>query len=166
MRRNHNNEMSCSPGCRLKAGCCLYLLLTSAFLTGIACHATSKETSPSCSGREAEVGQEARQAVNAKGFGSVAPDHPTSHGIKLTWDPSAAPKSAVAGYNIFRRESGPKCNGDCKFRQLNSTHSPITGNTCTDYDVQPGHMYIYEAQTVGTNTKVSTMSNRATATLR
>jgi len=167
MRRNCDNEMG-PPGSRLKASPCVGLLLASAFLAGIPCHATSKQTSPSCSGGKAVVGQGFRQVANTKDSDAAAPDHPTSHSIKLTWDRSVSPKSAVAGYNIFRHELGPNCrknDNDCDFKQLNPPDTPITGTTCTDYAVQPGRTYIYEVQTVGTNTKVSAMSNRARATL-
>jgi len=169
MRRNHDKERGRSPGSRVKGRSCIGFLLVSALLAGMPCHATSKDTNPSCSEKKAAVGQETKQAANVEDSTAVVPDYPPSRGIKLTWDPSASPKRVVAGYNIFRCEIGPdrdRSHGECEFKQLNPHHIPIIGSTCTDYDVQPGHTYIYEAQTVGSNTRVSTMSNRATATAR
>jgi hypothetical protein len=167
--RKFDKEMASSSASRLNARPCLGLLLASAFLAGIVCHATSKQTSPSCNGGKAPAGQESRQAANANTKDSDAgvPDHPISHTIKLTWDRSASPQTAVAGYNIFRRESGPNCDkpgNTCV--QLNPATAPIQGTTCIDYDVRPGRTYIYQAQSVGTNRKLSSMSNEAKATLK
>ena len=169
MWRKLDNQMGCSPGSRLKARRCLGFFLAAAFLAGIACHATSKETIPSCSGGKAAAGQESREAAkaNTKDSKAVVPDHTTAHSIKLTWDRSASPQAVVAGYNIFRRESGPACDmpGNTCVR-LNPAATPIDGTTCIDYDVRPGHTYIYQAQSVGTNRKVSSMSKEAKAALK
>ena len=139
-----------------------------AFLVGTTRHVTSQETSPSCNDRKAAVSQEAGQTANTKPFAAVRADHSPPRSVKLTWDASASPRSTVAGYRILRRESDSSCDkarGKCGFKPLNP-HTPIPGTTCTDYDVQAGHTYVYEAQTVGKNSTVSTMSNRATATAR
>ena len=166
MWRGYKNAMR-RPACRLIARHCLGWFLMSAFLVGTICYATNPDTSPRCSDRKAAVGQEPGTTANSKAS-AVPPNHSQPHGIKLTWDPSASPKNTVAGYRIFRRESDSSCGspaGKCGFEPLNPD-TLISGTTCTDYDVQPGHTYVYEAQTVGKNTKYSTMSNPATATAR
>jgi len=152
---------------KLLLPCCLGLLLTSTLLAGKASDATSKEASLSCGEEHASASQAAGQAADRKDSAAVSTDSSRPLSIKLTWSPSASPKSAVAGYNIFRCDMGPDCyKNHSNFKQLNPLHSPIIGVTCTDYDVLSGHTYIYEAQTVGTNTKVSTMSNQAKAVAR
>ena len=96
--------------------------------------------------------------------GAVVNDKP--HSIKLKWNPSASPQTMVKGYFIFRRESGPSCEKrDNACVNLN-TGNPIIGTSCTDFAVQAGHTYIYQAQTAGSNKTVSVFSKEATATAR
>lgn len=168
MWHEFDNQRTGSSGSSRKARCCLGFLLASAFLAGMACHATSKETSPSCSDASAAVPQQVQQAASTQDSDAAHPGHSRPRSIKLTWDPGSSPKGAVAGYRIFRRESDSTCDraaGACEFKPLNP-HTPIKGTTCTDYDVQPGRTYLYEVETVGTNHKVSTRSNQAKASLR
>lgn len=93
-----------------------------------------------------------------------APPNAIRHGIRLQWKPSPSPNATVAGYNIFRRESGPDCQqkvNSCQ--QINQ--AIISATTCVDYSAQPGRTYIYQAQTVSHSGLRSAMSNEAKATL-
>jgi hypothetical protein len=88
------------------------------------------------------------------------------HGIKLTWEASTSPAKQVKGYYIFRRESGPSCQSEKnKCERLNPTML-MQGTSCTDYEVQPSHTYIYQVQTVSISTSLSKFSNEAKATAR
>jgi len=96
--------------------------------------------------------------------GAAANDKP--HSIKLSWNPSTSPANMVEGYFIFRRESGPDCQKPGNTCVRLNADTPIAGNSCTDYAVQPGHTYIYQARTAGSNSTASGFSNEARATAR
>jgi len=155
------DEMGRCPHCKLGKRRCSGAFLIFTLLVAMTSHATSQEASPSCKDGKvvaAHAGAQTQSTTPSAG----------SPGIRLTWDPSASPKSTVAGYNILRRELDPSCEGTlgkCGFKPLNP-HTPIAGTTCTDYEVQTGHTYVYEAQTVGKDSKLSPVSNQATAKAR
>lgn len=94
------------------------------------------------------------------------PAGPTPHSVKLSWQASvpanAAPQSAVAGYNIYRRESGNPCEQP-RASCVKINKVLITGTACVDYDVSSGHTYIYEAQAVSVAHVPSRMSKQAKA---
>ena len=76
------------------------------------------------------------------------------HRVKLSWD---APADAVQGYIIERKELGT--GGDYKKISL----VPIRETSCNDYEVIPGHTYLYRARSVGSEGRVSGPSNQAQA---
>jgi hypothetical protein len=106
---------------------------------------------------------------------NVAPGAPAAgtqtskpHGIRLSWTASVpastTARDAVAGYNIFRRESGKDCQqpgNSCQ--KINIVL--ISETSCTDYSAEPGHTYIYQAQAVSYGKMVSGLSREAKAAL-
>ena len=87
------------------------------------------------------------------------------HSIKLTWDPSKSPSSNVKGYVIFRRECDRSCQTAGSTYVKLTSGLPIATTSCTDFNVQLGHVYAYKAQTVGPNA-TSGYSNEAIATAK
>jgi hypothetical protein len=128
-------------------------------LCEVASFAVEPESSRSC-----QDDTEPPRAAQTSGQSKAASGSP--HRIKLTWDASASPAKQVAGYSIFRRESGPNCESRKSNCQRLNPVVVIQGTSCTDYSVQPGHTYIYEVQTVGTNAASRGFSNEAKATAR
>lgn len=89
------------------------------------------------------------------------------HSITLSWKASvptnSKPRNQVAGYNIYRSESG-HCAGPSKdCREIN--HVLIKGTTCVDYSVRSGRTYTYGAQAVSVSAVTSVFSNEAKATV-
>lgn len=136
-------------------------------LASLVCSAQQPQESQSCSGDRAPAGAEkAQPAAMKKASFIAATANPTSHTIRLSWIESASPASTVAGYYIYRRETGLPCQSQPTGCVPLNPNKPVKGKGCTDYSVVPGHTYIYQAQTVGKNSLSSTYSNDATATAR
>lgn len=128
----------------------------------VCCHADEKQGDRNC--RDGSV-------VPA----NVAPGGPTAGtqtskppGIRLSWGASvpasATARDAVEGYNIFRRESGKDCQqpgNSCQ--KINMVL--ISETSCTDYSVELGHTYIYQAQAVSYGKRVSGLSREVKAAL-
>ena len=79
------------------------------------------------------------------------------HRIKLSWD---APAGAVEGYIIERKELG---KGE-DYKKIGRV--PIRETSCNDFEVIPGHTYLYRARSVGPDGRVSGPSNQAKAKVR
>lgn len=130
-------------------------------LASLLCSAQQPGDSQSCTGMPPPAGvHDAELALGKKGAPAA---NPAEHTIKLSWKESSSPPSTVAGYYIYRRESGPACEvhpNQCKLLNLNR---PLKGTGCTDYTVVAGHTYTYQAQTVSKDSLTSTFSNGATA---
>lgn len=130
-----------------------YGLLAGALCSSMLCHSQQPDPSQSCAG-------------DANPQSVQTPQSATAHTIKISWTESISPPNTVAGYLIYRREAGPKCDVQPNQCKILNAKKPVKGNSCTDYAVLAGHTYTYEAQTVGNNTRTSTFSNEATATAR
>jgi hypothetical protein len=131
--------------------------------TGIICVAGDEQAARSCRDNSMPVATRQKIAVEAKGEPELK-----AHGMKLSWHASvpasASPVDAVAGYNIFRRESGKDCQqpgNTCE--KINDVLIP--GTSCTDYSVQGGHTYIYQAQAVSSRKAASKLSREARAVM-
>jgi hypothetical protein len=128
----------------------------------VCCHADDTQGDRSCRDGSAPP-------TNAASSGPAAGTQTSKpHGIKLSWTASvpasATARDAIAGYNIFRRESGKDCQqpgNSCQ--QLNIVL--ISETSCTDYSAEPGHTYIYQAQGVSHGKMVSGLSREAKAAL-
>ncbi len=117
-------------------------------------------------GLRPSTGRPSNPAAATQDCATGAAANDTPHSIKLSWNPSTSPANMVEGYFIFRRESGPECQKSGNTCVKLNAGTPIVGNSCTDYAVQPGHTYIYQARTAGPNSTVSGFSNEARATAR
>jgi hypothetical protein len=151
-------------GLALHSRFCLVLSIAAARLV---CSAQQPDESQSCTGAPVTAAAHQVQTVTpAKGSPVAAEADPTAHTIKLLWTLSVSPASTVEGYYIYRREAGPECQKQANHCEPLNLGNPVKGHGCTDYSVVPGRTYIYQAQTVGKNARISTFSNSATATAR
>jgi hypothetical protein len=153
-----------SPALRLARATLRPLLVGTIVLTATSCFAGDKQATRSC--RDGSIPPNAKAGASGGSTKHAGASQP--HRIKLSWKASVtattAPKDPVVGYNIFRRESGADCQpavNACEKINL----ALISGTSCTDYDVQAGHTYIYQAQAVSLLHVVSPFSKEAKATL-
>lgn len=113
------------------------------------------------------VEDQSRQSCKDHHIPSRTPDKVPS--IRLAWDPSIpggkTPQDKVAGYNILRHQPGDACERAPQTCPL-INHGLVFGTACTDYAVQRGHTYIYQAQGVSEAKISSKLSNSAKATPR
>lgn len=141
------------------------ICLPTAILAATACLGAAKPDQ-SCTGEWNAVSIVANGSADGLPSGT---DHSKPHVIKLTWDPSVpastSHEDAVAGYYIFRRESGKGCDQSGSHCQQLNPSAPIKHAGCIDYHVEPGHTYIYQARAVSVRGTLSGFSNQAKATL-
>lgn len=144
-----------------------YCLALSVLLASLVCTAQAQQDSQSCNGDSAPaVAARVQPTTMKKGSVAASAPSPTAHTIKLSWIESASPASTVAGYYIYRRETGPPCQSQPTPCVPLNPNKPLKGKGCTDYSVVPGHTYIYQAQTVGKNSLSSAYTGDASATAR
>jgi hypothetical protein len=135
--------------------------------SGTVCVAGDEQAARSCHDNSMPAATRQTIAVETKDK-SVSEPELKPHGIKLSWHASVPASTssvdAVAGYNIFRRESGKDCQqpgNTCE--KINEVL--ILGTSCTDYSVQPGHTYVYQAQAVSAGKVASKFSREARAVM-
>jgi hypothetical protein len=128
----------------------------------VCCHADEKQGDQSCRDGSAASANVALSGP-ASGTQTSKP-----HSIRLSWGASvpasATARDAVEGYNIFRRESGKDCQQPGNSCQKINT-ALVSGTSCTDYSVDLGHTYIYQAQAVSHGKRVSGLSREIKAAL-
>lgn len=78
-----------------------------------------------------------------------------AHWVTFDWDAS---KSAVIGYNVYRRSASGE-----SWARLNS--SPITTTSYTDWDVQSGQDCLFAVSSVSPTNVESPLSNATSATI-
>lgn len=103
----------------------------------------------------------------ADGTNVSVPSDTSKHKVRLTWQasvPANAKKgNQVAGYNVYRSESG-HCERPGKHcTEIN--RALIKGTSCVDYEVRSGRTYTYRAQAVSVSAAASGLSNEAKATI-
>ena len=142
--------------------CCLGIATVLLAVSSVAAKAQANRSCHDGSIPETSV----QTSKTAQGAGPGGSESLDTHGIMLSWTASTTAPASVKGYYIFRRESGPSCESSKSKCEILNPATPIPGTSCTDYAVRPGHSYVYEAKTVGSNTAVSRFSNEANAKAR
>ncbi len=61
---------------------------------------------------------------------------------------NGAQENAIAGYYIFRRESGERCDRPHSHCTELNPFVPIRETGCIDYQVTPGQTYFYQVKAV------------------
>jgi hypothetical protein len=145
--------------------------LSAVLLAGVTCLAAAQTSNQKCTGDPDSVvgGPATSQKASSKASESVRTKPSKPRTIGLTWNPSVPastkPQDAVAGYFIFRNESGMSCDQPgSKCKPLNPT-VPIVETSCIDYAVKSGHTYTYQTRAVSKGGARSAFSNAATAKL-
>lgn len=80
--------------------------------------------------------------------------------VNLTWDAPSSSPDPVAGYNVYRAQSGISL-----YTLLNSTPTPLTPTAYTDLTVMEGNTYDYVVESVDANGVTSLPSNMASVIL-
>lgn len=157
--------MMSSGGCQTKLLLWIRRVVSVGLLISVSSRAEDRRPDLSCTGEQvATSAVPSEQDSGPRGSPPQPRSNARAHGIRLTWNASKSPVAIVTGYNIFRRESGPKCDragNTCQ--QVN--RKIISATSCVDYSALPGHTYIYQAQTVSPAGLRSVMSNEAKASL-
>jgi hypothetical protein len=135
-------------------------------LLAIAVRAADKGLDQSCTGEVKPAVTATNTGVGVGGPASGHTDPAKPYSIKLVWGASVPAKNdSVAGYYIFRRESGKSCDQTGSHCQQLNPNVPIEKTSCIDYQVKPGHTYFYEARAVSGRGVLSGFSNEAKASL-
>jgi fibronectin type 3 domain-containing protein len=78
-----------------------------------------------------------------------------NHSVTFNWESN---RSAAAGYNVYLRS-----NSDQTWSRLNS--APIPATSYTDWDVQPGRIYLFAVTSVNASNTESALSKATSATI-
>jgi hypothetical protein len=78
-----------------------------------------------------------------------------NHSVTFNWESN---RSAAAGYNVYLRAAS-----DQTWLRLNS--APIPNTSYTDWDVQPGGIYLFAVTSVSVANTESSLSNATSATI-